>query len=105
MNGKEQIVELKDTELDNISGGSIIVTEEPFIADPGESIWESRINVPQPDGSKTSTVLSTKRPLRAGQYKIIRSWIGSDPQLDPGPLPDSGPLPDPGPLHDPGSQL
>ena len=56
---------------------TVIETEEPFIAQPGEqSLWEFRVYVPQPDGTITETVLRVKEPLRAGQLKIIKCWIG-----------------------------
>ena len=58
---------------------SVIETEEPFIAVPGdESVWEMQVYVPQPDGSIAKSVLGIKAPLRAGQFKIIKCWIGDD---------------------------
>lgn len=76
---------------------SVIETEEPFIAVPGDpSLWEMQVYVPQPDGSITKNVLTIKTPLRAGQFKIIKSWIGDD-----GTLHITEEDPDPGPGRDP----
>ena len=86
---------------------SIIETEEPFIAEPGEeALWEFQVYVPQPNGSITKTVLSVKTPLRAGQYKIIQCWIGDDGEIIVGPDPGPDPEPDPGtdPEPDPGTE-
>ena len=61
---------------------SIIETVEPFIAQPGETaLWEVRIYVPQPDGTITETILGIKEPLRAGQLKIIRCWLGENGEV------------------------
>lgn len=56
---------------------TVIETTEPFIAQPGEaSLWEFRVYVPQADGKITETILRVREPLRAGQLKIIKVWIG-----------------------------
>jgi len=56
---------------------TVIETLEPFIAQPDEkALWEFRVYVPQPDGTVTETLLRIKEPLRAGQLKIIKCWIG-----------------------------
>jgi hypothetical protein len=56
---------------------TIIETVEPFIAEPDENgLWEFRVYVPQPDGTITETILHVKEPLRAGQLKIIKCWLG-----------------------------
>ena len=56
---------------------SIIETVEPFIAEPDENgLWEFRVYVPQPDGTVTETILRVKEPLRAGQLRIIKCWLG-----------------------------
>ena len=88
---------------------SVIETEEPFIAVPGEaSLWEMQVYVPQPNGTITRTVLYIKTPLRAGQFKIIKCWIGDEGDINVGPVPDDppGPGPDdppgPGPDDPPG---
>ena len=61
---------------------SVIETEEPFIAQPGEeALWEFQVYVPQPNGSITRTVLNVKTPLRSGQYKIIQCWIGDNGEI------------------------
>lgn len=73
---------------------TIIETEEPFICQPGEPLWEFQVYVPQSDHSITRTVLSIKTPLRAGQYKILKCWIGEDGDINVGPD-DPDPDPDP----------
>ncbi|MBP5713674.1 MAG: hypothetical protein J6X07_03125 [Prevotella sp.] len=63
---------------------TVIETEEPFIAEPGEeSLWEFRVYVPQPDGTVTETVLRIREPLRAGQLKIIKVRLRADGSVDP----------------------
>ncbi len=58
---------------------TVVETVEPFIAEPGkESLWEFRVYVRQFDGSITETVLRIKEPLRAGQLKIIKCWLGDN---------------------------
>ena len=56
---------------------SVIETTEPFVADPTEdALWQVRIYVPQADGTTTETILGVKEPLRAGQLKILKCWLG-----------------------------
>ena len=56
---------------------TVIETVEPFIAEPDENgLWEFRVYVPQPDGTITETILRVKEPLRAGQLRIIKCWLG-----------------------------
>lgn len=70
---------------------TVIETEEPFVAQPDEKgLWEFRVYVPHPnaDGTRagksvTETVLRSKDPLRAGQLKIIKCWVGSDGVIYP----------------------
>lgn len=71
---------------------SVIETEEPFIAQPGEeALWEFQVYVPQPNGSITRTVLNVKTPLRSGQFKIIQCWIGDNGEIIvPSENPDPG---------------
>ena len=67
---------------------NVIETEEPFIAQPGdEPLWEFRVYVPH-QGSKTrgettytETVLRVKEPLRAGQLKLIKCWVGPNSEV------------------------
>ena len=65
---------------------TVIETEDPFIAQPGEeSMWEFRVYMPQPDKSRTrgdehvtETKLYVKDPLKPGQLKIIMGRINPD---------------------------
>ena len=65
---------------------TVIETEEPFIEESGsEPLWEFRVYVPRhQDGrtrsreSITETILRVKEPLRPGEFKIIKGWLGSD---------------------------
>ena len=65
---------------------TVIETEEPFISKEGdENLWEFRVYVPQPETEQTrgrlritETVLSLKKPLKAGQVIIIKGWL--DPE-------------------------
>lgn len=63
---------------------TIIETEEPFIAQPGDEVlWEFRIYLPQPDGTITETILGIKEPLRAGQLKIVKVRVGNKGAVEP----------------------
>lgn len=60
----------------------VIETEEPFITqDEGESLWEFRVYVTQPDATRswpsiTETILRIRKMLHPGEFKIFRGWIG-----------------------------
>ena len=61
---------------------TVIETVEPFIAEPDENgLWEFRVYVPQPDGTITETILRVKEPLRAGQLRIIKCWLGDHGEI------------------------
>lgn len=70
---------------------TVIETETPFIAQPGEhTLWEFRVYVSRPDlaktragGSITETVLRLNIPLRAGELKIIKGRLNADGQIVP----------------------
>ena len=63
---------------------TVIETEEPFIAQPGdETLWEFRVYVPQkdPNGTRsgssiTESLLQIKKPQRAGEVTIIKVYVG-----------------------------
>ena len=58
-----------------VGSRSVIETEDPFIAQPGqETLWQFEVYVWK-DGKITKTVLSINKPLRAGQLMIIKGWI------------------------------
>ena len=65
---------------------TVIETEEPFIAQEDEnSLWEFQVYVPDPSSAQTRagrkitrTTLRLKKPLRAGQLRIIRGRILKD---------------------------
>jgi hypothetical protein len=62
---------------------TVIETVEPFVTQPGEkSLWEFRVYLPQPDGTITETILGIREPLRAGQLKIVRVWLGANGQIE-----------------------
>ncbi|MBO4742515.1 MAG: hypothetical protein J5533_02665 [Bacteroidales bacterium] len=55
----------------------VVETEDPFIAESAdEGLWEWQVYVTLADGSITQNRLGIKKPLRAGQLKIIRIRIG-----------------------------
>jgi hypothetical protein len=61
-----------------VGSRSVIETEDPFIAQPGqETLWQFEVYVWK-DGKITKTVLSINKPLRAGQLMIIKGWITDD---------------------------
>lgn len=58
---------------------TVIETTEPFIAQEGdETLWQFRAYITKADGTVTETILSLRKPLRAGQLKIIRGYVTSD---------------------------
>ena len=63
----------------SVGSRSVIETEDPFIAQPGqETLWQLKAYVTREDGKITETVLSINKPLRAGQLMIIKGWITDD---------------------------
>lgn len=55
---------------------TVIETTEPFISEDDENtLWRIIIFVPLPDGTTTRTVLNIKKPLKAGQLKILRCYL------------------------------
>lgn len=55
---------------------TIIETEDPFISERAdEAIWTYTVYATLPDGSVTQSVLGVFKPLRAGQFKIIRARV------------------------------
>lgn len=62
---------------------TVIETQEPFVARPGEqSLWEYRVYVRNADGTVTESIVGIREPLRAGQLKIIQVWIGDDGRVN-----------------------
>lgn len=60
----------------------VIETEDPFLAEAQEeSLWEYHVYVTLPGGSITRSVLYLRKPLRAGQLKIIRGYLGGEGQV------------------------
>ena len=65
---------------------SVVETEEPFVAQAGEtSLWEFRVYVPRPTVAQsragvsfTETILRLRKPLRAGQLTIIKATVLAD---------------------------
>ena len=52
----------------------IIETEDPFISeDATNSLWQVRTYCTLGDGTVTETTLGSKKPLRAGQLKVIKA--------------------------------
>ena len=73
---------LKDEKLEDVSGGAIIESEELFYVGEPESLWETITYGPQINGGKTGTTLNVNTPLRAGQHKIRKCWIGEDGEIN-----------------------
>lgn len=65
---------------------TVIETEEPFIAQEGdEPLWEFRVYVPKPGSNQsrsgssiTETVFRIRKPLHAGELKIIKGFVNED---------------------------
>ena len=62
---------------------TIIETTEPFVSDPTATVlWQIRVYVPQHDGTVTESILGISEPLRAGQLKILRCWLGDNGAIE-----------------------
>ena len=65
---------------------NVIETEEPFLAeDSNETLWQFRVYVPVPsqdatraDNTITENILQIKEPLRAGELKILKVFMGEN---------------------------
>jgi len=52
---------------------SVIETTDPFISEnAANALWQIRVYSTLPDGTVTETKLGVSKPLRAGQFKIIK---------------------------------
>jgi len=52
---------------------TVIETDEPFVSPTAnESLWEIRVYITTSDGSMTENKLYVNKPLRAGQFKVIK---------------------------------
>ena len=55
------------------------VIETEFDGDESDkTFWEFRCYLTKEDGTVTESILTVKEPLHAGQFKIIKAFIGSD---------------------------
>ncbi len=64
---------LNDEELNAVTGGSVIETEEPFISQPNEEAqWEVRVYTTDRDGKRVESVLKISDPKKAGELKILK---------------------------------
>lgn len=60
-------------------------TEDPFLSpESKDALWQFRVYATLPDGKVTESVLGVKKPLRAGQLKIIHAKVYKDGRLVPG---------------------
>ena len=64
----------------------IFDTEEPFFSvDAQDALWEFRVYATLPDGKVTESVLGVRKPLRAGQFKILHANVYENGGLEPDP--------------------
>ena len=62
----------------------VIETTEPFEAPEAENAyWQYRCYVTKADGKITETILSVRKPLRAGQLTIVKSKVEPDGSVIP----------------------
>ena len=55
---------------------TVIETEEPFDEEESDQVfWQFRVYVTLEDGSVTESILSVKKPNRAGQFTIIEGYM------------------------------
>ena len=72
-------------EPDEDATRSVVETEDPFIAEPGDKVlWQFRIYLTLLDGTITETILSVNKPSRAGQLTIINAWISDNGSVQTG---------------------
>lgn len=78
-------VNFPSRESEDVDGTrSVVETEDPFIAQPGDKVlWQFRVYLTLADGSMTETVLSVKKPSRAGQLTIIKGYITDKGTVEP----------------------
>lgn len=63
---------------------TVTETEDPFVSlDALDALWQFRVYATLPDGKVTESVLGVKKPLRAGQLKIIHARVYSNGGLEP----------------------
>lgn len=59
-------------------------TEDPFVSpDAKDALWQFRVYATLSDGKVTESVLGVRKPLRAGQLKIIRAKMYDNGALEP----------------------
>ena len=62
---------------------SIIDTDEPFISpDATDALWELHVYATTADGSITESKLFVRKPLRAGQLKVIKARVRPNGEVD-----------------------
>ena len=58
---------------------TVIETEDPFVSEEGaQTFWQFKVYVTLDDDTVTETLLSVREPLRAGQLKIIKAFMGDN---------------------------
>lgn len=74
----------READDDEVSGSvasrrTVIETEEPFISQPGDHVlWKFVVFQKTSEGKITLTELGLRRPLRAGQLKIVKCYVNDD---------------------------
>lgn len=77
-------VNFPSQELSAVATRNIIETEAPFVSLDGDrALWQFRVYVTLPDGKVTESILGVRKPLRAGQLKIIRARVYANGGLEP----------------------
>ena len=62
---------------------SVIDTDDPFISpDAAEALWEIHVYATTADGSITRTKFYVKKPLRAGQLKLIKAKASANGSME-----------------------
>ena len=63
---------------------TVTETEDPFVApDAPDALWQFRVYATLPDGKVTESVLGVRKPLRAGQLKILHAKVYTNGSLVP----------------------
>lgn len=68
----------------SVSTRNIINTEDPFVSvDASDALWQFQVFATLSDGKVTKSTLGVKKPLRAGQLKIIHADVYANGSLEP----------------------
>ena len=61
---------------------TVIETEEPFEETASdETLWQIRVYITLENGTVTESILNVREPQRAGQFRIIKGYLGDSGEV------------------------